>query len=358
VDDLLSIGEFSSRCGLSIKMLRSYAGVGLLPPAAVDSASGYRYYSTGQLHQARVIGLLRRAGIGIDEIKEFLKHPESARIDRWDREIRSTSTSRRQALADARAQLALDDSYPHSRSASAQEGTEMTPSLAAATATHIGDRASNEDGVLISDRLYVVADGIGGLDNGEIASRTAIETLASTFAQDATVSGLLHACREANQAVWQQPTASPADAAMGTTLTALAITSDTDAVVVHVGDSRLYRLRDGRILQLTRDHTVSAEMVVAGELSEQDANTHPYQYVLTRAIGLGPDLDIDYAGVSLRPGDRFLLCTDGLFKALPPDAIKAALAAPKPQAAADILISGAVQHGAEDDVTALVIDID
>lgn len=101
---------------------------------------------------------------------------------------------------------------------------------------------------------------------------------------------------------------------------------------------------------------MSAEMVVAGELSEQDANAHPYRYVLTRAIVLGPRVDIDYAGVSLRQGDRFLLCTDGLFKALPPHAIKAALA--EPRAAADSLISGAVQQGAEDDVTALVIDTD
>ena len=338
-------------------MLRSYAQAGLLPPAAVDAASGYRYYSASQLHQARVIGMLRRAGIGINEIKEFLKYPDAARIDQWEREIRSMSTSLHQALAEARAALALDDSYPHSRSFNEHEGTEVTPTLAAATATHIGQRASNEDGVLTNDRLYVVADGIGGLENGEVASRTAIETFASTFAKDATVSGLLHAFREANQAVSQQST-NPTAATMGTTLTALAVTSDTGAVVVHVGDSRLYRLRDGRMLQLTRDHTVTTEMVVAGELSEHDANTHRYQGVLTRAIGLGPDVDIDYAGVSLRPGDRFLLCTDGLFKALPSDSITAALAEPDPQAAADSLIRGAVQQGAEDNVTALVINTD
>ncbi|HET6731459.1 MAG TPA: protein phosphatase 2C domain-containing protein [Mycobacterium sp.] len=233
----------------------------------------------------------------------------------------------------------------------------MTPNLAAATATHIGQRVSNEDGVLISDRLYVVADGIGGLDNGEVASRTAIETLASSFAENATLPGLLHACREANQAV-SQPTTGLTAATTGTTLTALAVTSDVGAVVVHVGDSRLYRLRDGRMAQLTRDHTVSAEMVIAGDLSEEDAGTHRYRGVLTRAIGIGPEVDIDYAGVSLRVNDRFLLCTDGLFKALPSDSIKAALAEPEPQAAADSLISGATQHGAEDNATAVVIDTD
>jgi protein phosphatase len=203
----------------------------------------------------------------------------------------------------------------------------------------------------------VVADGIGGLDNGEVASRTAIDALASAFAQAPTVSGLLTACRKANQAVLQQATG-PTAAAMGTTLTALAITTDTGALVVHVGDSRLYRLRGGRISQLTRDHTVTTDMMVAGELSEQDADTHPYQHVLTRAIGLGPDVEIDYAGVSLQSGDRFLLCTDGLFKVLPSDSLKAALGEPDPHAAAERLIGGAVQHGAEDNVTALVIDTD
>lgn len=224
MDELLSIGEFSSRCGLSIKMLRSYADAGLLPPAAVDATSGYRYYSINQLDTARVIGLLRRAGIAIDEIYEFLSSADAARIDRWESEIRLTSTSRNQALQDARAALALSGSPFQLRSTTTHEGNAMTTQrLAAVTATAAGNRASNEDAVLISDRLYVVADGISGLDNGMIASRTAVDTLASSFEEDPTVVGLLTACRQANLAVRQQTTTTHAESLMGTTLTALAL---------------------------------------------------------------------------------------------------------------------------------------
>lgn len=103
MNELLSIGEFSARCGLSAKMLRSYAGIGLLVPAAVDAWSGYRYYSTGQLHRARVIGLLRLAGVAVDDIARYFADPSAERWERWDREIVESSDSRRKALAEARA---------------------------------------------------------------------------------------------------------------------------------------------------------------------------------------------------------------------------------------------------------------
>lgn len=112
---------------------------------------------------------------------------------------------------------------------------------------------------------------------------------------------------------------------MGTTLAAVAITVDTGSVVVHVGDSRLYRLRHGRLMQLTQDHTVITDLMSAGELNEEDAKTHPHRYVLTRALGVGPEVLIDYAGVSGESGDRLLLCTDGVFKALSTDEVKGRL---------------------------------
>ena len=99
MDELLSIGDFSSRCGLSAKMLRSYAAAGLLVPAAVDGSSGYRYYATTQLDRARIIGLLRRAGIPIDEIAEFFDNPDEAQLHRWDRQIVRESARRRNAYS-------------------------------------------------------------------------------------------------------------------------------------------------------------------------------------------------------------------------------------------------------------------
>lgn len=354
--DLLSIGDFASRCGLSAKMLRSYAAAGLLVPAAIDAWSGYRYYSTGQLHQARVIALLRRAGVGVDDIAHFFGNPDVAQLDRWDLEIVNSSASRRRALAAARSALALDRTAGGRQSGNTGTGAPVKYDLVPGTATHQGGRDINQDAALAGDRLFAVADGIGAMDKGEVASQLAVETLTTAFAADRTASGLLKACREANQVVWRQATNE--NSAMGTTLAALAITSDTDAVVLHVGDSRLYRLRNTRLAKLTQDHTVVAELIRDGELGEQDARTHPHRNVLTRAVGAGPQVDADYAGVSCEPGDRLMLCTDGLFNALAPDELKDLLsAAADPQAAADTLVTAAVQRGADDNVTAMVVDV-
>ena len=210
--------------------------------------------------------------------------------------------------------------------------------------------------MLIGDGLFAVADGVGGLEDGEVASRLALDTLEAAFSADRSLSGLLDACRESNRAVWQQ--ANGQDGTMGTTLVALAVTSDAAAVVVNIGDSRLYRFRNGRLEQLTHDHTVIADLIGAGELREEDAHTHPYRYVLTRAIGVVPDVVIDHAGVSCQPADRLLLCSDGLFKALSPDGLKAVLASEAAsQYSADELVGLAVEREAEDNVTAVIIDV-
>ena len=140
---------------------------------------------------------------------------------------------------------------------------------------------------MVSEGLFAVADGIGGLQDGEVASRLALDTLDATFAADQTVSGLLDACQEANRAVWGQ--ANGRDNIMGTTLVALAMTSDAAGMVLHAGDSRMYRIRHGHLEQLTHDHTIIADMIRSGDLSEEDARTHPHRFVLTRAIGVFPE---------------------------------------------------------------------
>jgi protein phosphatase len=356
VDELLSIGDFSDRCGLSAKMLRSYAAAGLLVPAAVDGSSGYRYYATGQLHRARIIALLRRAGIAVDDIVEFFDTPDPDTLDRWEGQIVRESAARRQALGQARAALALNQAPAPGPPESQRKGRAMTHTLVTGTATHRGGRDTNQDAVLVGDGLFAVADGIGGLSDGDVASRLALDTLDAAFSADRTISGLLDGCRQANRAVWRQ--ADGRDATMGTTLVAVAVTSDAAAIVLHVGDSRLYRFRSGHLEQLTHDHTVIADLIRTGELSEEDAQTHPYCYVLTRAIGVLPDVDIDHAGVSCQPGDRLVLCSDGLFKALSAAELGTLLAsAPEPQPCADQLVDRAVERAVEDNVTALLIDV-
>lgn len=355
MDGLLGIGDFSARCGLSAKMLRSYAAAGLLVPAAVDRASGYRYYSTGQLHQAGVIALLRQAGIAVKDIAEFYDNPDPVRLDRWDREVTRDSTTRRQALVQARAALALGHVPPQIPAESSRIGSEMAPDFLAGVATHTGGRDTNQDATIVAHRLFGVADGLG--QRGEIASRLALDTLEAAFAADRSISGLLIAGQQANQAVWQQAGTAGEDAQMGTTLTAIAITSDVGLVVLHIGDSRLYRWRRGRADQLTSDHSVVGDLLRSGELSEDDFRTHPHRQILTRALGVGPAADIDYAGVSCEPGDRLMLCTDGLFQAIAADDLKAILAAENaPQQSADQLVTTALERGAEDNITAMILD--
>ena len=162
----------------------------------------------------------------------------------------------------------------------------------------------------------------------------------------------------ANHVVWKKGTAENNDMMMGTTLTAMANTSDTDLVVLHVGDSRLFRLRAGRMAQLTQDHTVVADLVRDHELDEREVEAHPFRFVLTRAIGVGPQIDPDFAGVSCQSGDRFLLCTDGLHKVLRNEDIKTVLnSGDQPQTVADLLVAHALDSEAEDNVTAVVLDV-
>ncbi|MBH0777866.1 MerR family transcriptional regulator [Nocardia bovistercoris] len=353
MDDLLTIGEFSVSCGLSPKMLRSYAAAGLLVPIAVDAWSGYRYYSPAQVHRARVVAALRRAGIGVEEIAGFLDAPDPRRFAEWDERIRQSAVTHREALALARELLREQAEAPGS-SATTERKTPMAEHLSAGAATDAGGRADNEDIALVGDGLFAVADGLGGLSEGALAARTATETLAAAFAADATLDGLISACREANRMVWQRTGAEQT----GTTLTAFAITSDRGPVFVHAGDSRLYRMRDGLVVRLTRDHTVTAELVETGALRADLAATHPHRRVLTRAFGVGPSVEVDYAGVLCRPGDRMLLCTDGAFEPLSAADLTATLRSEStPRAAAEALVRHAVRAGTEDNATALVVDI-
>jgi protein phosphatase len=358
VDDLLGIGEFSARCGLSGKMLRSYAAAGLLVPAAIDRSSGYRYYSASQLDRARIIGLLRRAGISVAAIAEFLHDPSAAQIDRWDRDLAAELSGRHRALEEARDALTIGGGRTSPARSTRKEGARsMNLIFVAGSATDKGGREVNQDAVLICHDLFAVADGLGGHESGEVASRLALETLQSAYASNPSAEGLVDACQEANRMVWKHATA--ARQTMGTTLAAIGVTSDSDdAVVVHVGDSRVYRWREGELDQVTHDHSVIADLIRAGQLTEEEALTHPRRNVLTRALGVGPDVDVDITRIRFAPGDRFLLCTDGLFKELTPTDVQNGLySTNEPEAAADDLVKSALRHDASDNVTALVVQV-
>jgi serine/threonine protein phosphatase PrpC len=234
--------------------------------------------------------------------------------------------------------------------------------LRSGSATDVGRvRPVNEDRLLETGTLFAVADGMGGHAGGEIASRTAVETLQEGFFElDRSTASLVQAVQRANQAVWQRSRQEPGLRGMGTTLTALALVSDggDQLAVANVGDSRAYLFRNDRLTQLTHDHSLVEEMVRSGELSTADAASHPQRHVLTRALGVEPDVDVDVRHVPPLAGDRVLLCSDGLVNEVDEVEIAAALSRPDdPRQVAAELVRAARAHGGSDNITAVVIDV-
>ena len=357
VDDLMSIGEFSERSGLSAKRLRSYAASGLLVPAAVDSASGYRYYSPGQLREAKVIDTLREAGMPLADIAALLRDPSCDQLDAWARRVEIDAAHRQQALELARRLLSIEaTSLTHVDDE--RSGKVSMLKLRTVSHTDVGRvRDNNEDAVVSSDHLAAVADGMGGHPGGAVASAVAVALVQAAFT-GRSLDELEAAVRAANRAIWDRAGASAELEGMGTTICAAGLTGDGSLVVVNVGDSRACVLRDGSLGQLTDDHSVTAELVRRGELSEQEALDHPHRGVLTRALGVGPDVEIDSAAQPAVEGDRLLVCTDGLFNEVPNDEIASLMAATEDRkATADALVELALSRGGRDNVSVVVADI-
>ncbi|HEY3022082.1 MAG TPA: Stp1/IreP family PP2C-type Ser/Thr phosphatase [Actinomycetota bacterium] len=227
--------------------------------------------------------------------------------------------------------------------------------VTAAAATDIGlVREGNEDSYLTEEPLFAVADGMGGHRGGEVASQLAVETLEKRFKQGA--GDLPDQVQEANRVVFERSVVDEKVAGMGTTLTAALVEGDR-VRLAHVGDSRAYLLRDGDLRLLTEDHTLVHRMVTEGEISKEEAQTHPQRSVLTRALGVDNVVDVDDDTVQVRPGDRLLLCTDGLTSMVSEQAIEEALrGVPDPQEAAQRLVHLANEGGGTDNTTVVVLD--
>lgn len=246
--------------------------------------------------------------------------------------------------------------------------------LDAAAITDVGlVRPTNQDRYLVHDDLFAVADGMGGRAGGEIASRLAVETLVEEFTRR-TTDRLLDAVEAANQAVGVRADADPALLHMGTTVVAVARVSDpgdaTDPgnggppddddglVVVNVGDSRAYLLRDGRLDLCSHDDSLVADLVRAGAITEDEARSHPDRHVITQALGGRPGVEPHVTRLDPTPGDRLLLCSDGLTNELGDEEIAELLAAAaSPEEAARSLVDRAKERGGHDNVTVVVIDV-
>ncbi|MEM1332486.1 MAG: PP2C family serine/threonine-protein phosphatase [Actinomycetota bacterium] len=284
--------------------------------------------------------------------------------------------------------------------------------------THPGRvRTGNEDNLFVGDGLFVVADGMGGHEAGEVASRIAVDRIRTALSDDTSdlavadanatpgASGpdepvtsraaidVVDAVRNANGDIFRAAIANPTQAGMGTTITAIAVIEDPLAgrgepniddndpferdphdnlrvtpvtprqhpealVLANVGDSRTYLFRHGRLRRVTVDHNYVSELVANGHITDDEARFHPRRNIITRALGIEPDVTVDWWTLPIVRGDRFLLCSDGLVDEVTDAEITAALEAnADPQQAVEVLIEQANQAGGRDNITIVVVDV-
>lgn len=222
-------------------------------------------------------------------------------------------------------------------------------------------RASNEDAFIADNVLFAVADGMGGHNAGEVASALAVASL-----RNASRAGIRNSdefrtiVQNANTAIYTASLDDSTQRGMGTTLTAVAVVPDGDGhvLIANVGDSRTYLFRGDRLERLTTDHSYVQELVNEGIISAEDARTHPRRNIVTRALGIDRNVNPDVVSVHLSPGDRLVLCSDGLVDEVPDTHIADVLRQHSvPQDAADALVMTANANGGRDNTTVVVVDV-
>jgi protein phosphatase len=227
-------------------------------------------------------------------------------------------------------------------------------------------RSQNEDALFFSDEagLYLVADGMGGHDSGEVASALAVETVSKRFtASDKSALSLKEAIEEANHQIYVQAKEKEKFreeegtswmAGMGTTIVALAFSNET-ALIAHVGDSRIYRLRDARLERMTRDHSLAEEAAQRNGVSPSVTVKSGFKNVITRALGIESAVKVDLREEKLQEGDLFLLCSDGLTNMIPDNRIEEILSSGAPlQTACEILVKEANKNGGKDNISCIL----
>jgi protein phosphatase len=218
-------------------------------------------------------------------------------------------------------------------------------------------RRRNEDAYVVQPPLFAVADGMGGAQAGEIASRIAASVLRDSDAE-ASEDAVVALIQEANRRVYEAAASDEAQAGMGTTMTAALVDGDT-VRIGHVGDSRAYRIRDGALEQLTDDHSLVAELVRSGRLSPEEADVHPQRSVITRVLGTDPEVDVDTFEVDAKPGDVFMICSDGLTSMVDDPSILQVVERNRSSLdrTARALVEAANTGGGEDNITVIVFEL-
>jgi PPM family protein phosphatase len=219
-------------------------------------------------------------------------------------------------------------------------------------------RRHNEDAYVCEPPLFAVADGMGGAQAGELASGLAAAALREDQAGGAGEERVDQLIQEANRRVYRRQAEDASASGMGTTMT-VALVEDARVAIGHVGDSRAYLIRNGSLEQLTEDHSLVAELVRSGKLAPEEAEGHPQRSVITRALGTDPDVDVDTFSVETKPGDLFLLCSDGLTSMVDDRAILGEVERNRGdlKSAAKALIRAANKGGGEDNITVVFFEI-
>jgi serine/threonine protein phosphatase PrpC len=221
-------------------------------------------------------------------------------------------------------------------------------------------RPHNEDTFVCDPPLFAVADGVGGAQAGEIASRLAAAALETRPAGSLGTDTLTALILEANNRIYARALGDPEAAGMGTVVTALLVDEPAGTVAVgHVGDSRAYRVRDGVLEQLTPDHSLVGELVRAGRLSTEEAEQHPHRSVITRAVGTEPAVEVHTETLDALPGDLYLICSDGLTDLVRDERILELIetAGDDPEVAVQSLVDAANGAGGIDNITVVLFEI-
>ncbi|MFN3825118.1 MAG: PP2C family protein-serine/threonine phosphatase [Pseudorhodobacter sp.] len=227
--------------------------------------------------------------------------------------------------------------------------------------THVGKvRKVNEDSILAlpDQKIWVVADGMGGHAAGDFASQTIVDTIAMIPPEQSPgdlMRGLRQSILQAHDRI-REEAAVRLQGTVGATVVALILT-DEHFVAFWAGDSRLYRFRDGKIDMLTTDHSLVAEFVAAGELTWDEAEQHPQSNAITRAVGVGEELQLDKIRGEVEPGDRFLLCSDGLTKYAGFKTLERMVIGAPIETVADSLMTLALDSGGADNISIIVVDV-
>lgn len=257
-------------------------------------------------------------------------------------------------------QSSLNDFFVHRSPEQPKSKAEenLPAGILSAFRTDVGKvRANNQDALIVSEklRLYGVADGMGGHKGGEVASTSARDDLLRELeGKTPSVAALSGAIEEVNRQIYHQQEHDDAMTGMGTTLSVLWM-SDNFVYIGHVGDSRVYLLRDGEFKQMTLDHSLVEQLVREGVLTEEEAQNHPMRNIITRAIGTDESVEVDVVVEERRKGDLWLACSDGLHGLVDDRQMRDALRQYAPEKAADVLLKAALDAGGRDNVTLVIV---